>query len=60
MPDKKKRCPNGSRRKPPKTGKCVKNSKLKNKQVKKKTSKKKCPKTKLIKTKTNKNINKKK
>lgn len=27
MPTKKPRCPNGSRRKPPKTGKCVKNKK---------------------------------
>ena len=27
MPTKKPRCPNGSRRKPPKTGKCVKTKK---------------------------------
>ena len=27
MPNKKPRCPNGSRRKPPKTGKCVKTKK---------------------------------
>ncbi len=43
------RCPNGSRRKPPKTGKCVKNNK--------KTSKKKCPKNKLLNPKTNRCIN---
>ena len=27
MPTKKKRCPNGSRRKPPKTGKCIRTKK---------------------------------
>ena len=27
MPTKKPRCPNGSRRKPPKTGKCIKTKK---------------------------------
>ena len=41
-----KRCPNGSHRKPPKTGKCVK-----------KTSKKVCPKNKLLNPKTNRCIN---
>ena len=43
------RCPNGSRRKPPKTGKCVKNNK--------KTTKKKCPKNKLLNPRTNRCIN---
>ena len=28
MPTKKPRCPNGSRRKPPKTGKCIKTKKF--------------------------------
>lgn len=43
------RCPNGSRRIPAKTGKCVKNNK--------KTSKKKCPKNKLLNPKTKRCIN---
>ena len=69
MPVKKKRCPNGSKRKPVKTGVCVrnskknskkdgkKNSKKKSKKLKKKTSKKKCPGTKLLNPKTNRCIN---
>ena len=45
-----KRCPNGSRRKPPKTGKCVKPTLIKN--TSKKTFKK-CPKNKILNPKTN-------
>ena len=43
------RCPNGSRRKPPKTGKCVKNNV--------KTKKKKCPKGMILNPKRNRCIN---
>ena len=41
MPSKKPRCPNGSRRKPPKTGICVKNGVKKDVKKEKKTQKKK-------------------
>lgn len=53
MTSKKSRCPNGSHRKPPKTGICVKKTGAKKKDVKKKTVKKKCPSTKLLNPKTN-------
>jgi len=48
MPSKKPRCPNGSRRKPPKTGTCVKN---------KPKEKKECPQGKILNPKTNRCIN---
>ena len=58
MISKKPRCPNGSRRKPPKTGICVKKSSIKKKtSVKKKTLKKECPQGKLLNPKTNRCIN---
>lgn len=50
------RCPNGSRRKPPKTGKCIKNS-VKKDVKKQKTQKKTCPSGKLLNPKTNRCIN---
>ena len=53
MPSKKPRCPNGSRRIPPKTGKCVKNSVKKQKKTQKKT----CPSGKILNPKTNRCIN---
>ena len=53
MPSKVPRCPNGSRRKPPKTGICVKNS-VKNSV---KTLKKTCPSGKILNPKTNRCIN---
>ena len=40
MPSKVPRCPNGSRRKPPKTGKCVKNDVKKDVKKQKKHKKK--------------------
>ena len=63
MTSKKPRCPNGSRRKPPKTGICVKKADVKKKtdvkktDVKKKTVKKTCPDAKLLNPKTNRCIN---
>ena len=53
MTSKKSRCPNGSHRKPPKTGVCVKKPGAKKTDVKKKTVKKKCPSSKLLNPKTN-------
>ena len=53
MPSKVPRCPNGSRRKPPKTGKCIKND-VKNSI---KTQKKTCPSGKILNPKTNRCIN---
>lgn len=47
MPPKKPRCPNGSRRKPPKTGICVKNN----------SNIKECPRGKILNKKTNRCIN---
>ena len=44
MPSKKPRCPNGSLRKPPKTGKCVKKGVIKDVKKQKKNSKKNLPK----------------
>ena len=44
MPSKVPRCPNGSRRIPPKTGKCVKNSVKKDVKKQKKNTKKNLPK----------------
>ena len=57
MPSKLPRCPNGSRRKPPKTGKCVKNSVKKDVKKQKKTQKKTCPQGKILNPKTNRCIN---
>ena len=57
MPSKVPRCPNGSRRIPPKTGKCVKNSVKKDVKKQKKTVKKTCPSGKILNPKTNRCIN---
>ena len=57
MPSKVPRCPNGSRRKPPKTGKCVKNSVKKDVKKQKKTQKNFCPSGKILNPKTNRCIN---
>ena len=53
MPSKKPRCPNGSRRIPPKTGKCVKKGEKKDVKKQKKTVKKTCPNGKILNPKTN-------